>query len=73
MIDILTLILAMWLIIATTVLYIFNSILKNHETLLYLLRDEINQTKRETGHIFVKGVDKDFSCPKITKEALKDD
>ena len=73
MIDILTLILVMWLIIATTVLYIFNSILKNHETLLYHLRDEINKTKRETGHIFCKTADNDFDCPRITKGAFNDD
>lgn len=37
----------------------------NQEVLLYLLRDEINEYKRKRGHIFVKNVDEDFTCPKM--------
>lgn len=52
--------------LALTILLIFLMLCQNNqETLLYLLRDEINEYKRKRGHIFCKTVDSDFDCPKV--------
>lgn len=56
--------------LALTVLLMFLMLCqKNQEDLMYLLRDELWQYKRKKseGHIFVKNVDEDFTCPKVKK------
>lgn len=65
-------ILSIWLIIATIVMILMNRILKNHEALLYLLRDEINSNKAG-GHIFCKTADMDFKCKGITLNDIKEE
>lgn len=61
-------ILVLWNICLTIVLVLLHKCQKNQETLLYLLRDEINEYKRKRGHIFVKNIDDDFTCPKVNKK-----
>lgn len=65
-------ILSIWLIIATIVIILMNRILKNHEALIYRLRDEINSNKAG-GHIFCKTIDPDFnSCRGITLKDMEE-
>ena len=61
-------ILVLWNICLTIVLVLLHRCQKNQETLLYRLRDDINRYKRKRGHIFVKHIDDDFTCPKVNKK-----
>ena len=72
MIEIVLIAMLLWIIALTVAVFMLNKLINNHEYLLYILRDEINKTKRETGHIFCKTADNDFDC-RATKGAFNDD
>ena len=66
-------ILTIWLTIATIAIILMNKILKNHEALLFHLRDEIAKNRYKEGHIFCKTTDKDFNtCKGITLNDMED-
>lgn len=65
-------ILTLWLIIATITLILMNRILKNHEALLYHLRDEIAKNRYKNGHIFCKTTDNDYNRKGITLNDMED-
>lgn len=61
-------ILVLWNLCLSIAVILIARCQNNQETLLYLLRDEINKYKRKRGHIFVKNIDDDFTCPKVNKK-----
>lgn len=61
-------ILVLWNLCLSIAVILIARCQNNQETLLYLLRDEINEYKRKRGHIFVKNIDDDFTCPKVNKK-----